>query len=147
MDFEKFEDKIKGTWVKVSDVELNVSIGPYSCEEADVHIPFGIIALDIEEYTKYVQDKAIKTFADAFILDGGITIGTCRKIFPEIYENDERYDMATVLKHYSGSEIISSIEEYEKFKRAEELKKKQAEIDKAKALLESSGYTVVKDHN
>lgn len=45
--------------------------------------------------------------------------------------------------------LLASYEEqeYEKSKQAEELKKQQAEIEKAKTLLESSGYTVVKGGN
>ena len=145
MKFEDFEDKIKGAWVKVSDVALSISPSAYSYVEADVHIPCGVITLDMGQYTKYVQDKTIKIFTDALILNGAMSITTCRKIFPEIYENGETYNMAQILKRYSGSEIISRIEEYEKFKQAEESKKKQAEIEKAKALLESSGYTVAKE--
>lgn len=144
MKFKDCEDKIKGSWVKVSDVELNFSSTGYAYMEADVHIPSGVMIMDIEEYTKYVQDKAIEIFADVFILNGAMSFTTCRKIFPEIYENGEKYGTTSILKLYSGSEIISRLEEYEKSKQAEESKKKQAEIDKAKALLESSGYTVVK---
>ena len=59
MKFEDCEDKIKGSWVKVSDVELSIPSIVYSYAEADVHIPYGATIMDIEEYTKYVQDKAI----------------------------------------------------------------------------------------
>lgn len=143
MKFEDCEDKFKGVWVKVSDAEIRYSSSAYSSIEADVHIPYGALIMDMEEYTKYVQDKAIKTFADAFVLNH-MSLTTCRKIFPEIYENDETYNMTRILRRYSGSEIISRLEEYEKSKRAEETKKKQAEIEKAKALLESEGYSVEK---
>ena len=143
MKFEECKDKIKGSWVKISDVELSLPSTGYAYMEADVHIPSGVLIMDMEEYTKHVQDKAIKIFADAFILNGAMVITASCKIFPEIYENDESYNMFNVVKRYSGSEIISRLEEYEKSKQAEEMKKQQAEIEKAKALLESSGYTVV----
>lgn len=146
MKFKDFEDKIKGSWVKVSDVELNIPSSIYSYAAADVHIPYGVIIIDMEEYTKHVQDKAIKIFAGAFILNH-MSITTGRKIFPEIYENGEICNMYRILERYSGSEIISRLEEYEKLKRAEESKKKQEEIDKAKDLLESEGYTVVNLQN
>ncbi len=141
MNFEDFKDKIKGTWVRVSDVSINIPHSEYSYVEADVRIPYGVITMDMEEYTKYVQDKAIKIFTDAFILNH-MSITTCRKVFPEIYKDGERCGMTQILKRYSGSEIMSRLEKYKKIK-AEETKKKQAEIEKAKALLESEGYTVV----
>lgn len=147
MKFKDCEEKIKGAWVKISDVGTYFSPSAYSSIEADVHIPSGVLIMDMEEYTKYVQDKAIKMFTDAFVLDGPMTITTCCKIFPEIYKNGETYDMTHVLKRYSGSEIISRLEEYKKRKQAEELKKKQAEIEKAKELLEAEGYTVVNLQN
>jgi hypothetical protein len=132
MKFEDYEDKFKGSWVKVSDVELSIPSSIYSYAEADVHIPYGAFIMDMEEYTKYVQDKAIKTFADAFVLSH-MSLTTCRKIFPEIYKDGERCGMTQILKRYSGSEIMSRLEEYEK---------KQAEIEKAKSRLEAGGYSV-----
>jgi hypothetical protein len=143
MKFEDCEDKFKGAWVKVSDAEIRYSSSAYSSIETDVHIPYGALIMDMEEYTKHVQDKAVKTFADAFVLNH-MSLTTFRKIFPEIYENRETLNMPQILKRYSGSEIISRLEKYEKIKQAEETKKKQAEIEKAKALLEAEGYTVVK---
>lgn len=75
--------KLTGTWVKVSDAILSIPSSPYSYLEADVHITSGATLIDMDVYTKKIQDDAVRKIANTFILNE-LPLYTASELFPEL---------------------------------------------------------------
>ena len=130
----KENEYLKGTWVKISDVQVEMPSNCYSYISADVHIPCGVTMVDMEEYIKFVQDEAIKKFAEL----KNTPMEVKANMFPE---SDSCY-VGDICKRYKGSEIISRIKEYEKKQQAKLDAERRKKIEEAKELLEKEGYIV-----
>ena len=133
----KENEHLTGTWVKISDVQVEIPSSAYSYMSADVHIPCGVTMLDLEEYIKLIQDETVKKFADAFILNS-VSLAAKASLFPE----HDVYSIGDICKHYKGSEIISRIKEYEKKQQAKLDAERRKKIEEAKEILEKEGYIV-----
>jgi len=135
----KENEYLKGTWVKISDVQVEMPSNGYSYMSADVHIPYGVTMVDMEEYIKFIQDETIKKFTDTFILNT-VSMAAKARMFPE----HDAYCIGDICKHYKGSEIISRIKEYEKKQQAKLDAERRKKIKEAQELLENEGYIVAK---
>lgn len=124
--------RLAGTWVKVSDVILSIPSSGYSHLEADVHIPSGVTLIDMDAYTKEVQDDMMDALREVSLMNEFDT----RKVIL----GDNRTSLILTIEKSSGHEFM---ERYEKWKSNEEHKLKQEQIEAAKKLLIENGFKVI----
>lgn len=122
-------------YVNAADVCLSIEYWPPAGDRLEIHaeVDHPVRTIDLGEYTKKVQDDMMKALHDIMRINNAKDRMT---IF-----GDDMISLATaIINGVPGHELM---ERYEKWKRDEESKRLQEQIDAAKELLREHGFEVV----
>lgn len=120
-------------YVNAADICLSMDYWPPAANRIEINAEINrpVRTLDLDEYTKKVQDDMMKALKVAYNLE---LMSDRRKVL-----GDDRTSVIETIKESSGHELM---ERYEKWKSDEENKLKQEQIEAAKKLLREHGFEV-----
>ena len=121
-------------YVNADDIHLSVEHWPDATCSVEIHVGAGhpLRTIDLDEYTKKVQDDMMEALKVAYHLE---LKSDRRKVL-----GDDRTSVIETIKESSGHEFM---ERYEKWKNDLANKLKQEQIEAAKELLRENGFKVM----
>lgn len=123
-------------YVNAADICLSMGCDRLKREYVEIHatVSHPVRTIDLDEYTKKVQDDMMKALKVAYNLE---LVSDRRKVL-----GDDRTSVIETIKGSSGHEFM---ERYEKWKKDEENKVLREQIEAAKKLLRENGFKVTEE--
>lgn len=121
-------------YVNAADICLSMTYWQSAADHIEINaeVDHPVRTINLDEYTKKVQDDMMKALKEVLLCDNS---DTRKKIL-----GDDRTSVMTTIHQSSGHELM---ERYEKWKSDEENKLKREQIEAAKKLLREHGFEVV----
>lgn len=123
-------------YVNAADICLSMEYWPPAANRIEINAEINrpVRTLNLDEYTKKVQDDMMKALKVAYNLE---LVSDRRKVL-----GDDRTSVIETIKGSSGHEFM---ERYEKWKKDEENKVLREQIEAAKELLRENGFKVTEE--
>jgi len=121
-------------YVNAADICLSMGCDRLEREYVEIHavVDHPVRTIDLDEYTKKVQDDMMKALRETHLMDKFDT--------REVILGEGRTSVIRTIEESSGHEFM---ERYEKWKSDEENKPLREQIEAAKKLLREHGFEVV----
>jgi len=121
-------------YVNAADICLSMGCDRLEREYVEIHaeVDHPVRTIDLDEYTKKVQDDMMKALRETHLMDKFDT--------REVILGEGRTSVIRTIEESSGHEFM---ERYEKWKSDEENKLLREQIEAAKKLLREHGFEVV----